>query len=86
VPETAHPFSGLVYRQALQHLHGLRDEVATRALITLENRRYARRQLIWFTKEPNLLWFHGAGERDRTYHDVLRALVAREIHRNGPDT
>ena len=86
VPETAHPFSGLVYRQALEHLHGLRDEVATRALITLENRRYARRQLIWFTKEPNLLWFHGAGERDRTYHDVLRALVAREIHRNGPDT
>ena len=71
VPETAHPFSGLVYRQAL---------------IAQENRQYARRQLIWFTKEPNLLWFHGAGERDRTYHDVLRALVAREIHRNGPDT
>jgi len=86
VPETAHPFSGLVYRQALEHLHGLRDEAATRALIALENRRYARRQLIWFTKEPNLLWFHGAGERDQTYHDVVHALEAREIRRNGPDT
>ena len=33
VPETAHPFSGLVYRQALEHLHGVRDEAATRELI-----------------------------------------------------
>jgi len=86
VPESAHPFTGLVYRQALEHLHGVRDEPATRALVTLENRRYARRQLIWFTKEPNLLWFHGAGERETTYHDVVRALEAREIRRNGPDT
>ena len=86
MPETAHPFSGLVYRQALEHLHGVRDEAATRALIALENRRYARRQLIWFTKEPNLLWFYGAGERDETYHDVVRALEAREIRRDGPDT
>ena len=86
VPETAHPFTGLVYRQALEHLHGVRDEAATRALIALENRRYARRQLIWFTKEPNLLWFYGAGERDETLHDVARALEAREIRRDASDT
>jgi tRNA dimethylallyltransferase len=76
-PETAHPFSGLVYRQALEHLHGVRDEAATRALIVQENRRYARRQLIWFTKEPNLQWFYGAGERDETLEEVAHALVAR---------
>ena len=62
VPETARPFGGLVYRQALEHLHGVRDEAATRALIAQENRRYARRQLIWFRKEPNLQWFDGPGE------------------------
>ena len=28
VPETALPFTGLVYRQALEHLHGVRDEAA----------------------------------------------------------
>jgi tRNA dimethylallyltransferase len=77
IPETAHPFSGLVYRQALEHLHGVRDEAATRALIVQENRRYARRQLIWFTKEPNLQWFYGAGERDETLEEVAHALVAR---------
>lgn len=77
IPETAHPFSGLVYRQALEHLHGARDEPATRALIVQENRKYARRQLIWFTKEPNLLWFYGAGERDETVEEVTRAVARR---------
>ena len=66
VPETARPFGGLVYRQALEHLHGVRDEAATRALIAQENRRYARRQLIWFRKEPNLDWFDGPGESPAT--------------------
>jgi tRNA dimethylallyltransferase len=66
VPETARPFGGLVYRQALEHLHGVRDEGATRALIAQENRRYARRQLIWFRKEPNLSWFDGPGESPAT--------------------
>jgi tRNA dimethylallyltransferase len=62
VPEHARPFGGLVYRQALELLRGVRDEPATRALIVQENRRYARRQLIWFRKEPTLRWFDGPGE------------------------
>jgi tRNA dimethylallyltransferase len=72
VPPAARPFGGLVYRQALEHLRGMRDLTATRALIAQENRRYARRQLIWFRKEPNLVWLEGPG----TSADVL----ARVIH------
>ena len=74
VPETARPFGGLVYRQALEHLHGVRDEAATRALITQENRRYARRQLIWFRKEPNLIWVDGPGESAPTVMAVMRLI------------
>ena len=74
IPETALPFSGLVYRQALEHLHGVRDESATRELIVRENRKYSRRQLIWFRKEPNLRWIHAAGERDTTRDEVARLL------------
>jgi tRNA dimethylallyltransferase len=66
IPEEARPFGGLVYRQALEHLHGVRDEAATRALIAQQNRKYARRQLIWFRKEPNLVWFDGPGESSPT--------------------
>jgi tRNA dimethylallyltransferase len=74
IPESARPFGGLVYRQALEHLHGARDEASTRALIAQENRRYARRQLIWFRKEPNLVWFEGPGESAATISAVFRLI------------
>src|SRR5205823_4706561 len=77
VPETARPFGGLVYRQALEHLRGVRNEPATRALIVQENRRYARRQLIWFRKEPNLMWFDGPGESATTIASVSRFIEQR---------
>jgi tRNA dimethylallyltransferase len=77
VPETARPFGGLVYRQAIEYLHGVRDEAATRALIAQENRRYARRQLIWFRKEPNLQWFDGPGDAPHVIAAVQRLLDER---------
>jgi len=83
VPAEARPFGGLVYRQVMEMLRGVRDEAATRALIVQENRRYARRQLIWFRKEPNLIWFDGPGERPETLHRVEEALVARGVRLRG---
>jgi len=76
IPADARPFGGLVYRQALEHLRGVRDEASTRALIAQENRRYARRQLIWFRKEPNLTWFDGPGEAPGTIESVTRLIHA----------
>jgi len=78
IPPQARPFGGLVYRQVIEMLRGVRGEAETRALIVQENRRYARRQLIWFRKEPNLRWFDGPGERD----DVLR--LVEEMITDGP--
>jgi tRNA dimethylallyltransferase len=81
VPATARPFTGLVYRQALEHLQGVRDESATRELIVRENRRYSRRQLIWFRKEPNLQWIYAAGDRAQTQDEVARTLAAHLAER-----
>ncbi len=75
VPSTAHPFTGLVYRQALELLRGVRDEAATRELVARENRRYSRRQLIWFRKEPNLQWIYAAGELEDTQQQAARVLA-----------
>src|SRR5688572_5062900 len=66
VPAAARPFGGLVYRQVMEMLGGVRGEEETRRLIVQENRRYARRQLIWFRKEPTLIWFDGPGELPAT--------------------
>ena len=84
VPETAHPFTGLVYRQVLEYRHGVRGERETRELIVRENRKYARRQLIWFKKEPNLRWIRAAGEREETLEEVARALAVLESFPHGP--
>ena len=79
VPPGARPFGGLVYRQAMEYLNGVRDEAATRALIAQENRKYARRQLIWFKKEPNLVWFDGPGTNAEVQDSVIRELAARDL-------
>jgi tRNA dimethylallyltransferase len=83
VPADARPFGGLVYRQVMELLRGVRGEAETRALIVQENRRYARRQLIWFRKEPNLIWFDAPGELPDTLHRVEEALVASGVRRRG---
>ena len=82
IPPQARPFGGLVYRQVMEMLRGVRGEAETRALIVQENRRYARRQLIWFRKEPNLRWFDGPGERE----DVIRVVeeIVEEMIADGP--
>ena len=83
VPPAARPFGGLVYRQAMEHLRGVRDEASTRALIAQENRKYARRQLIWFRKEPNLVWFDGPGTNAEVQDSVIRELAARDLLKDG---
>jgi len=79
VPRSAHAFTGLVYRQVLEMLDGVRDETETRALIVRENRRYARRQLIWFRKEPNLHWLDMPGEELATIDRATAWLVDRGV-------
>ncbi len=85
VPRTARPFGGLVYRQMLEFLEGVRGRDETRALIVQENRRYARRQLIWFRKEPTLMWFDGPGETAPAAARVIEYLGTRGLHDDRSD-
>lgn len=76
VPQEAHAFSGLVYRQIIEMRLGLRDEAATRALIVRENLQYARRQLMWFRKEPGVRWLEGTGTDLSVQAEALEAVRA----------
>ena len=71
VPESAHAFSGLVYRQIIEMRQGVRDEAETRALIVRENMRYARRQVMWFRKEPDVQWLSGPGTEPAVQVEAL---------------
>jgi tRNA dimethylallyltransferase len=75
VPASAHAFSGLVYRQVMEFRQGVRDLDATRELIVRENMRYARRQHIWFRKEPGVQWLEGAGESPAIQQQATTAVV-----------
>lgn len=75
----ANPFKGLVYRQAIECLAGVRDEATTKELIVRENQRYARRQLIWFRKEPNLHWIDFPGEHPDALAAVMSGLIDRYL-------
>jgi tRNA dimethylallyltransferase len=86
VPASARSFGGLVYRQVMEMRRGLRDEGATRSLIAQENRRYARRQLIWFRKEPTLVWLDGPGESAETLQRADALLAMRGVPRRGEAT
>jgi tRNA dimethylallyltransferase len=86
VPANARPFGGLVYRQIMEMLRGVRGEPETRALIVQENRRYARRQLIWFRKEPNLVWLDGPGEREEALQHVDDVMAERGVQPRGDAT
>ncbi len=85
VPRAARPFGGLVYRQMIEYLDGVRGLAETRALIVQENRRYARRQLIWFRKEPTLVWFDGPGETASAAARVIEQLGARGLYHHRSD-
>jgi tRNA dimethylallyltransferase len=82
VPPGARALGGLGYRQVLGLLRGECDEPGARASIVQETRRYARRQLIWFRKEPNLHWIHRVGEHRDTIGEADR-LVRSRLARDG---
>jgi tRNA dimethylallyltransferase len=77
VPPGARPFGGYVYRRVLEVVRGERDRASARDLIITDNRHYARRQLIWFRKEPNLVWIQRAGEHEDARREAERLIADR---------
>ena len=59
--DTAGPLSSLGYKQALEYLRGgISLEQAIQAA-QQGHRNYAKRQMTWFRREPDVTWFAGFG-------------------------
>ncbi|MBD5633189.1 MAG: tRNA (adenosine(37)-N6)-dimethylallyltransferase MiaA, partial [Candidatus Eremiobacteraeota bacterium] len=52
--------SAVGYPQTLAYLAGLATESELRASLARTTRRYARRQLTWFRREPDVVWLDRA--------------------------
>ena len=55
------PFQSLGYIQTVAHLRGELSLEEAISSTQRETRRYAKRQLTWFRKEKEVLWFNGFG-------------------------
>jgi tRNA dimethylallyltransferase len=71
----AKPFESLGYKQALQVLEGRLSQEQALQSTQLETRRYAKRQLTWFRKEPDVHWLHGFGDDTRVQETALSIIA-----------
>ena len=80
----ATPISSLGYKQVVQFIRGeLTHEQALQAA-QQSHRNYAKRQMTWFRREPQVRWLRGFGD-DPEIQDPALAICAAEIAGNFPE-
>jgi tRNA dimethylallyltransferase len=57
VPPTAQVLTGIGYTEALAHIRGDVSLADLPGVMAASNRRYARRQLRWWRRDPRIKWF-----------------------------
>ncbi len=76
--DAARPLASLGYRQAVEFLHGdFSREQALRAA-QQAHRNYAKRQMTWFRREPEVTWLNGFGgdpQIQRVATDLVKASL-----------
>ena len=72
--DAARPLASLGYKQVLQFLRGelTRDQAVQAA--QQAHRNYAKRQMTWFRREPEVVWLKGFGDEEQVQREA-EALV-----------
>ena len=60
--ETARPLTSLGYKQAVQLLREECDQATATSAAQQAHRNYAKRQMTWFRREPEVQWLQGFGD------------------------
>ena len=60
--DNARPLGSLGYKQAVQLLRGEIDSKAAVQAAQQAHRNYAKRQMTWFRREPEVVWLEGFGD------------------------
>ena len=75
VPTNSNALGAHGYRRVAEYLQGKRDLASAIEQTKLDVRHYAKRQMTWFRREPEVTWFKGFGEVKSLQDEVLRALA-----------
>jgi tRNA dimethylallyltransferase len=73
--DAARPLASLGYRQAVQLLRGEIDPKTALQAAQQAHRNYAKRQMTWFRREPEVVWLKGFGD-DSAIQQRAAAIVA----------
>ena len=74
--DRARPLAALGYKQALQFLRGEIAMDAALAAAQQAHRNYAKRQVTWFRREPDVHWLAGFGDDAAIQAESLGAIKA----------
>jgi tRNA dimethylallyltransferase len=70
----ARPLASLGYKQAVQFLNGeLTHDQAVQAA-QQGHRNYAKRQMTWFRREPDVIWLRGFGDDRQIQKEAIRRI------------
>jgi tRNA dimethylallyltransferase len=72
--DTAGPLSSLGYKQAVQVLRGQIDRGTAVQATQQAHRNYAKRQMTWFRREPEVVWLDGFGDEPEVQQRAVAEL------------
>ncbi len=74
--ESARPLTSLGYRQVLANLKGEITLAEAIASAQQGHRNYAKRQMTWFRREPEVHWLNGFGDQTDIREEAARVIAA----------
>jgi tRNA dimethylallyltransferase len=79
--EGTRPLSSLGYKQAAQLLRGEIDRKSALQGAQQAHRNYAKRQITWFHREPEVFWMPGFGDDVQTQQKCISIVTAKFSNR-----
>jgi tRNA dimethylallyltransferase len=69
------PLQSIGYRQVGLHLDGKLSLEEAKLQMIRETKRFAKRQMTWFKRDPEIQWFHPETDRERIAERVREFLI-----------
>jgi tRNA dimethylallyltransferase len=76
--DQARPLASLGYKQAVQFLRGELDRESALSAAQQAHRNYAKRQITWFRREPDVYWLAGFGDDPAIQAEAI-ATIEKQI-------
>lgn len=77
----ARPLAALGYKQAAALIRGEIDRPAALQAAQQAHRNYAKRQMTWFRREPDVIWISGFGDDPKFQNEAIRKIAEmRPLH------